>query len=42
MDEVTYRVSTESKEIQSEDGVLSTLKFEGREDEKHSAKETKK
>lgn len=42
MGEVTYRVSIESKEIQSEGRVLVSLKFEGRQDEKHSAKETKK
>lgn len=42
MDEVTYGVSPESKEIESEGGVLAMLKFKGRKDEEHSAKNNKK
>lgn len=37
MDEVTYGVSPESKEIESEGGVLAMLKFKGRKNEEHSA-----
>lgn len=41
MGEVTYGVSIENEEIQSEGGVLVTLKFGGREEEKIPAKGTK-